>query len=75
MFHNALAKVSALPQVQASGSPLAAKGFLFHQAMAQASLFSFVDAFYLCTVLLCLITPLILFLRRPAYMKEPIAIH
>jgi len=74
-FQYALAKVSALPQVQASGSPLAAKGFLFQQAMAQASLFSFVDAFFLCTVLLCVITPLILFLRRPAYMKGPVAAH
>jgi hypothetical protein len=43
--------------------------------VAQASLFSFVDAFYLCTVMLCLITPLILFLRRPAHMKEPAAAH
>jgi DHA2 family multidrug resistance protein len=74
-FQYALAKVSALPQVQASGNPLAAKGFLFQQAVMQASLFSFVDAFFLCTALLCLITPLIFFLRRPAHMKEPIAVH
>jgi DHA2 family multidrug resistance protein len=74
-FQYALVKVSALPQVQASGSPQAALGVLYQKAVAQASLFSFVDAFYLCTVMLCLITPLILFLRRPAHMKEPAAAH
>jgi MFS transporter, DHA2 family, multidrug resistance protein len=73
-FQHALAQVSHLPQLQGAPSQ-SALGVLYQKLMIQASLFSFVDAFQLCTMILICIMPLVLFLRRPAHMKEPIAAH
>jgi DHA2 family multidrug resistance protein len=77
-FQEALAHAQALPQVQSAGSaaaPMTAKAMVYQQALAQANLYSFIDTFYLCTVLLLVIIPLILMLRRPKYLKEAIAAH
>ena len=77
-FQHALAQARQLPQVQAAGSasaPMAAQAVIYQQAIGQANLFSFVDTFYLCTLLLIAIIPLILMLRRPKYLKEPVAVH
>jgi MFS transporter, DHA2 family, multidrug resistance protein len=76
-YQHAIGQAMALPQVQAAGAgaPMAAQAVIYHKALAQASLFSFVDTFYLCTILLVAIIPLVFFLRRPRYLKEPVAVH
>ncbi len=77
-YQQAVAHLSAMPQAHAMGDasvPLAAKAVIYQKAMAQASLFSFVDAFYLCTILLIVIIPFLFFLRRPKYLAEPVAGH
>ncbi|MFH0753304.1 MAG: DHA2 family efflux MFS transporter permease subunit [Candidatus Omnitrophota bacterium] len=77
-YQHALAQVSQLPQVHAAGdaaSSMSAHAVIYQKALAQASLFSFVDTFYLCTVLLIVIIPLVLFLRRPKYHAEPVVAH
>ena len=77
-YQQALVRVEHLPQVQAAGTasaPMAAQAVIYQQALAQANLFSFVDTFYLCTVLMIVIMPLIFLLRRPKYLKEPMAVH
>jgi MFS transporter, DHA2 family, multidrug resistance protein len=73
-FQHAAAQIAQLPQAQGA-SPQAVNGVLFQKLMAQASLFSFADAFHLCTVILICIMPLVLFLRRPAHMRESVAAH
>ncbi len=81
VYQQAVAQISQNPQVQAaalaSGHPpaMAAQAVIFQKAMALASLYSFTDTFFLCTMILLGITPLVLILRRPAHMREPVAAH
>jgi DHA2 family multidrug resistance protein len=77
-YQAALAHISRLPQVHAAGdaaAPMTAQAVIYQKALVQASLFSFVDTFFLCTVLLLLIIPFVLFLRRPKYAQGPVAAH
>ncbi|MBF0330968.1 MAG: DHA2 family efflux MFS transporter permease subunit [Candidatus Omnitrophica bacterium] len=77
-YQAALAHIGSLPQVRAAGdasAAMTAHAVIFQKALVQASLFSFVDTFFLCTVLLIAIIPLVLFLRRPKYQQDPIAAH
>jgi DHA2 family multidrug resistance protein len=77
-YQQAVAHISALPQAQAvAGVPATgvARAAIYQEVMRQASLFSFVDAFYWCTVLLILVIPLVLLMRRPKYGAMPVSAH
>lgn len=77
-YQHALTQVAALPQIQGIGdaaAPLAVKAVIYQKAVAQASLFSFVDTFYLCTILLIMVIPFLFFLRRPKYHVAAVAAH
>ncbi|MBF0485806.1 MAG: DHA2 family efflux MFS transporter permease subunit [Candidatus Omnitrophica bacterium] len=77
-FQQAVMKISSMPQVHSlSGVPpaAAAKAVIYQEALRQANLFSFVDTFFLCTILFIIIMPLLLFMRRPKYASMPVSAH
>lgn len=77
-YQLAASQGALLPQVQGLGDasgPMAVKAVIYQKALAQASLFSFVDTFYLCTILLIMVIPFLFFLRRPRYLSAAVAAH
>ncbi|MBF0619489.1 MAG: DHA2 family efflux MFS transporter permease subunit [Candidatus Omnitrophica bacterium] len=72
-YQHAVMKIAAMPQ--AGHSVKAADGVIYQNALRQASLMSFVDVFYLCTILLLCIVPLVALMRRPKYAAAPVAAH
>ncbi|MCX5712032.1 MAG: DHA2 family efflux MFS transporter permease subunit [Candidatus Omnitrophica bacterium] len=53
----------------------AANGIIYHQMIRQSTLFAFTDAFYLSTILMLCIIPVVFLLRRPKDLDKTIAVH
>ncbi|MBF0594260.1 MAG: DHA2 family efflux MFS transporter permease subunit [Candidatus Omnitrophica bacterium] len=64
-------KISAMPALHGQ----APQGVIYQDMMRQASLASFVDVFYLCTVLLLLLIPFVPLLKRIDYARMSAAAH
>jgi MFS transporter, DHA2 family, multidrug resistance protein len=70
--HNA---VNALSVKSPATGNLAANGVIYQQLLRQSSLFSFTDAFYLATLIMLFILPLVFFLKRPQYIVSGGSVH
>jgi MFS transporter, DHA2 family, multidrug resistance protein len=71
-MHRALGVVAAKTGAASNG---AANGLIYQRLMKEASLFSFIDAFYISTVITLCILPLVFFLKRPKNTGMPPAMH
>lgn len=58
-----------------AASDLAAQGLIHQQLMRQSNLFAFVDAFYIATVIMVLVIPLVFLLKRPKNVGASVAMH
>ena len=58
-----------------NASNFAANGIIYQQLMKQSNLFAFIDAFYISTVIMICIIPLVIFLRSPKKTGAPIVAH
>jgi DHA2 family multidrug resistance protein len=71
-FKNMMSALSAKTGIVSSQM---ANGFLYRQALREASLYSFNDAFYVGAIAILCILPLIFLLRRPKHSNIPTALH
>ncbi len=56
-------------------SKLAANGLIYQQLMKEATLRAYNDAFYLATVIMICILPVVFFLKRPGHSGTDVMIH
>ncbi len=69
-------KAATVLGAKTGGASIAsAHGVIYQQMMRQANLFSFTDAFYLATLILLCVIPLVFLLRRPKHGAENVAVH
>jgi len=52
-----------------------ANGLIYQELMKQSNLFSFNDAFYLSTIIMLCIIPLVFFLKRPKHTDVSVPVH
>lgn len=65
-------KVMAVLQAKTgAANEMAANGVIYQQLIRQSSLFSFTDAFYISTIMLFSILPLVFLLKRPRHAVAP----
>ena len=53
----------------------AVNGLIYQEMLKQSNLFSFTDAFYLSTVIMLCVIPLVLLLKRPDHSGVPVMAH
>lgn len=58
-----------------TGSGAAADGIIYQNAIIQANLFSFTDAFYISAMIIFCILPLVLLLKRPIHTDNVVVAH
>ena len=62
-------------QALGSHSQSAADGVIYRQLMQQSNLAAYVDAFYLCAVIMCCVIPMVIFLKRPTHSATDVVMH
>lgn len=71
-----LHKATAILGLKTGGvNQLGANGLIFQRLLRQANLLSFIDAFYICTVIMLCIIPLVILLKRPKSGDLPLPVH
>jgi MFS transporter, DHA2 family, multidrug resistance protein len=69
-------KAAAVLGAKAAGvNNLAAHGVIYQQLMRQSTLFAFTDAFYLSTIIMLCVIPLVLLLKRPKNATINVGVH
>ncbi len=71
-MQKALSVVSAKTGVS---SELAANGIIYQRLIRESNSVAFMDAFYICTLIMICIVPLVFFLKRVKKSDGPIAMH
>ncbi|MGA2915213.1 MAG: DHA2 family efflux MFS transporter permease subunit [Sedimentisphaerales bacterium] len=75
-YQMALRNATALVQAKTGvANEMAANGFIYQKLLQEANLFSFVDAYYISTVIMVCILPLVFLLKRPKHTNEPVFAH
>ena len=53
----------------------AANGLIYKELMRQSTLHSFIDAFYIATVIMILVLPIVFLLRKPQHSDPNVIVH
>jgi DHA2 family multidrug resistance protein len=68
----ALLPSRGVPEVVAGNMTL---GRIYGELVRQATMMGFNDAFYILSVMMACVLPLLFLLRRPAHQTEPVSVH